>query len=103
MLQQRHLSLLELAMYRNLPGRNKYNESKVICLFIKGSILSQCQMLRYWRDSLLSVTHENSEIYTKLVSKPLSHVEAVDNCIHMIKFSGRMPKIMHTHKENFIT
>ena len=45
---------------------------------IKGSTLSQCQMLRCWRDSLLSVTCENSEIYTKLESKLPSHVEAVD-------------------------
>jgi len=50
---------------------------------------------------LLSVTHENSEFYTKLGSKLPSHVEAVDNYIHMMTFSGRMPQIMHTHKENF--
>jgi hypothetical protein len=71
-------------------------------MFIKGSTLSKCQVLRYWRGSLLSFTHENSEIFTKLGSKPLSYVEAVDNYIHMITVSGRMPQINHTHKENFI-
>jgi hypothetical protein len=51
---------------------------------------------------LLSVTPENSEIFTKLGSKQLRYVEAVDNYIHMMTVSGRMPHIMHTHKENFI-
>ena len=87
-------TLLSSAMCSTWP--NQFN----LCFLINPIIFRPFSMSLI--SCLLSVTHENSEIFTKLGSKPPSNVEAVDNYIHMMTVSGTMPQIMRTHKENFV-